>query len=300
MNIQQIPSIGEKPHIYKSYQNNKLVIFVGAGVSALWGCSRWNEMAKALVCACYRIGEIDYFTKETLISKYAHNPRKLITYAKEVLRDKYISELKNTLNISKEKQEKLPNLLDNLFQFNAMYITTNIDTHFSKLFDKDKIHTNPAKFVLKPNNIVQLHGNIEDQNSLIMTVDEYIKMYRDNKDFKEFLENTFFDKDKCILFIGYGVEEMEIIDFLVQKYGNDLKRYINNFYILMPFFQHEVKILDCEEKYFNQINMSVIPYAIDLKGYEQLDVVLSSWLNSFNNLKTNDFYAPNNLIERNL
>ncbi len=36
MNIDLVPDIKKYPHIYDSHKNNKLIIFVGAGMSSLW------------------------------------------------------------------------------------------------------------------------------------------------------------------------------------------------------------------------------------------------------------------------
>ena len=57
---------------------------------------------------------------------------------------------------------------------------------------------------------------------------------------------------------------------MIEKYSEQAKRQINRYYILMPIFTNEAALLKHEEIYFRQLNMSVIPYAIDKKGYEQL------------------------------
>jgi hypothetical protein len=197
-------------------------------------------------------------------------------------------------------------LFNNLFSLQAIYITTNIDDNFSSLFDKSNIHFEPGKFspaILKPKNIVHLHGVIHDPNSLVMTVDEYIGRYQ-NDGFKDFLESAFFDEKYCFLFIGYGVDEMEIIDFMIQKYSKGVKplrRFLNRFYILLPFYHNEEPLVEYEQLYFDQINMSVIPYSISAKGYDQLDEVLSSWRKAFEEYgKGDEFYGFNQIIEKNL
>ncbi len=49
MSIELVPDIINKyPHIYGAHKNEKLIIFVGAGMSALWGCKRWKDMAVAM------------------------------------------------------------------------------------------------------------------------------------------------------------------------------------------------------------------------------------------------------------
>ena len=136
-----------------------------------------------------------------------------------------------------------------------------------------------------------------------MTVDEYIDRYQD-KEFRSFLESAFFDEKYCFLFVGYGVDEMEIIDFMIQKYSKGVKSlrgFLNRFYILLPFFHNEEPLFKYEQLYFDQINMSVIPYSINSKGHDQIDEVLSSWRKAFEEYgKGDEFYGFNQIIEKNL
>lgn len=303
MSIELVPDLKKLPHIYGAHKDEKLVVFVGAGISALWGCKRWKDMAIALIDSCYERDGIDHWARETLLTKYSSSPRKLITIAKNILNDNYLEALKKTLQPIQERKAKLPDLFNNLFSLQASYITTNIDDHFSILFDKDKVHFEPSKFTLKPKNIVHLHGIIHNPESLVMTIDEYISRYQ-NDGLRNFLETAFFDEGYCFLFIGYGVDEMEIIDFMIQKYSSgvkSLRSFLHRFYILLPFYHNEEPLLKYEQSYFDQIHMSVIPYAINARGYDQIDGVLSSWRKTFSEHgKGDEFYGFNQIIEKNL
>lgn len=303
MSIELVPDLKKLPHIFGARKNEKLIIFVGAGMSSLWGCKRWKDMAVALIDSCYEKGAVDHWVREALLTKYSASPRKLITIAKNILKDNYLDALRKTLQPLSERKIKLPDLFNNLFSLQASYITTNIDDHFSSIFDKDKVHFEPNKFALKPSNIVHLHGIIHNPESLVMTVDEYLRRYQDGV-FRGFLESAFFDEKYCFLFIGYGVDEMEIIDFMIQKYSSgtkSLKTFLNRFYILLPFYYNEEPLLKYEQLYFDQIHMSVIPYAINAKGYDQIDEVLSSWRKVFEEHgKGDEFYSFNQIIEKNL
>ncbi len=303
MSIELVPDLKKLPHIYGARKDEKLIIFVGAGISALWGCKRWKDMASSLINSCYERGNIDYWACETLLRKYSGSPRKLITIAKNILKDNYLGELKRTIRPIQARRDKLPDLFSNLFSLQATYITTNIDDHFSSLFDKNNVHFEPGKFTLKPKNIVHLHGIIHDPESLVMTVDEYISRYK-NDGFRSFLETAFFDEKYCFLFVGYGVDEMEIIDFMIQKYSRgvkSLRTFLHRFYILLPFYHNEELLLKYEQLYFDQIHMSVIPYAINARGYNQINEVLLSWRKAFEEYGNGDeFYGFNQIIERNL
>lgn len=306
MSIELVPDLKKLHHIRGAHKDEKLVIFVGAGMSALWGCKRWKDMGAVLIDACYERGTIDYWARETLLAKYAASPRKLITIAKGILGNNYLEVLRKSLQFLPEWKAKLPNLFNNLFALNAIYVTTNIDDIFSSLFDKDKVHFDPNNFnspTLKPQNIIHLHGVIHSPNSLVLTIDEYVARYQDNN-FRKFLEYIFFNEEYCFLFVGYGVDEMEIIDFMIEKYSRghrSLQGFINRFYILLPFFQTEELLLKYEELYFQQIHMSVIPYSINARGYDQLDGVMENWRKVFSERGGGDsFYEDNQIIERNL
>jgi len=51
MAIDKIPDLKKYQKIISAHKNNKLIFFIGAGVSSLWGCKRWQEMAVSLINA---------------------------------------------------------------------------------------------------------------------------------------------------------------------------------------------------------------------------------------------------------
>jgi hypothetical protein len=114
MSIDLVPDLARYPHICGAHKNQTLIIFVGAGVSALWGCKRWKDMARSLIHACYERGTIDYWTRENLLTKYAASPRKLITIAKGILGEDYVKILRGALQVSDERRLQFPDLFSNL------------------------------------------------------------------------------------------------------------------------------------------------------------------------------------------
>ena len=101
MSIDPVPDLEKLPYIRDAYKNKKLIIFVGSGVSALWGCKRWNGMATSLIEACYKHGKINYWEHENILRKYSYSPRKLITIAKNILAEEYIEEVSKHSNLPK-------------------------------------------------------------------------------------------------------------------------------------------------------------------------------------------------------
>ena len=58
--------------IREAVNKGNLVVFIGAGVSALVGCKRWPDLAKNLAEECFKKGIINYSEKEQLKNDYDH------------------------------------------------------------------------------------------------------------------------------------------------------------------------------------------------------------------------------------
>ena len=99
MAIEFVPDLAKYPQFCGACKQGKLIVFVGAGVSALWGCKRWKDMAVTLINSCYERGSIDYWERETLENKYSSSPRRLITIAKNILGKYYVRELQKTIEV---------------------------------------------------------------------------------------------------------------------------------------------------------------------------------------------------------
>jgi len=66
MNIESIPPIKNFPQIYDAFKNKKLVVFVGAGISSLWGCARWEDLSNQIIDDLFEEDKFDYRTAELL------------------------------------------------------------------------------------------------------------------------------------------------------------------------------------------------------------------------------------------
>lgn len=282
MNISPLPKVPQR--IIEAINNEKLAIFIGAGVSRLIGCKSWNKLAQNLIERCYTIKNkngsslINFKEKESL-EKY--DPKKIITICHYLLKnsnfeDVFYEEMDNALEADK-KLIKVSNIYKEIFSLGGVFITTNADEHFDNMFVETRVIYKENDFKsdnIEINKLYHIHGSIKEKSSLVFTTPQYIKRYN-NEDFKNFLE-TIFEKF-TILFIGYGLAEFELLDFLVTKYDNN--EYIKELkhFILMPFYKGEENILKFEQHYYNTMGIQVIPYAKDEKGYSQLYDVIKHW-----------------------
>lgn len=286
MNSKIFPIPPVPQQIIDAINNDKFAIFFGAGASIMIGCSSWNQMAKKLVEKCYRSQKknspertcITYKEKEALLQM--KEPKKIITICQHILeinglKEDFFKQIEESLEPDQELLKK-QNIYDELHGLRGLFITTNLDRHFDQKYRSEFILSSEEDFNpddIDESKLYHIHGSIDDWSSVILTVKNYLERYND-RNFKGFLKKIF--SDRTILFVGYGFNEFEVLDFLFNKSENspiDIPKH----FILLPFFKGEDNILEFEEHYFRQLGIEVIPYMKDEKGYAQLFDVIKSW-----------------------
>jgi hypothetical protein len=76
--IEPIPTL--PPGIKEAQDRDRLVVFVGAGVSRVVGCIGWEDLAKSLVNVCYEKKFINFKEKEKLSDEPDHRKTLSICY----------------------------------------------------------------------------------------------------------------------------------------------------------------------------------------------------------------------------
>jgi hypothetical protein len=84
--------------------------------------------------------------------------------------------------------------------------------------------------------------------------------------------------------LGYGLEEFEILDFLVKKIGEE--KVEQKHWILLPYYSGEEYLKTYDEEYFGSLGISVIGFRKDYHGYRQLYKVIKKWKNEINELSS--------------
>lgn len=279
------------PTILEAVNNGTLAVFVGAGVSRIVGCLGWGELAKRLLERCFTTKCLDgsscinYKEKDILAINHDHKKTISICY--------YILKKNNFENIFFEELEKAlepnsdllktQNIYDELWGLHGLFITTNADKIFDDKFKPERIYFerfNPS--TLGQNKLYHIHGLINHPESLVFTVSQYIDSYR-YQPFIDFLKILF--SKYTILFIGYGMNEFELLDYIIPKVDSEKKNVINRF-ILQPFYSGEENILDFEQSYYASMGIEVIGYEKDLRGYGQLYEVIKYWNKEINQVST--------------
>ena len=290
----EIPPIPVLPHqIVEAINENRLVVFIGAGVSRLIGCMGWDQLAKNLVKKCHKTKKqdgskcISFKEKETLLQEQDH--KKTITICYGILKENgfeedFFTEFDMALE-DKPELSNTNNIYDQLANIKAVFITTNADQHFDrKYFIEERILYKEVHFdsrSIEPRKLYHIHGRQQDRESLVFTVDRYIKRYNSEK-FQQFLTEIFWsEKHYVVLFVGYGMSEFELIDFLIHKTNSARERTEGDFelrhFILLPYYRDETNIRDFHQFYYKHLGIKTLGYQKDYRGYEQLYNVIKEW-----------------------
>lgn len=280
--MSNIPPIPEVPNEIKDAVNKgTLAVFIGAGVSRLVGCEGWDTLARNLVGRCYSEGIINFKEKETLSQISDH--KKTITICYNLFKNKkkediFYEEMKISLKESSDIAK--PNIYDDIFKLRGLFITTNADTHFDRLFQSANILCRDSDFRadgLDRTNLYHIHGSVTNRNSLIFTVTEYMKRYTQDEDFRRFLQKIF--REFTVLFLGYGLTEFEILDFIIR---NNSPGTAPKHFMLSAFYRGEDNILSYEQIFYEELGINVLAYEKDDKGYHQLINVIKKWNEEIN------------------
>ena len=222
----------ELQNLAELIKQKKVLLFVGAGISASIGLPTWNSLMG-------RLGEMEGF-ENTLFRSHGDN----MMLAEYVNKDTIYKELRKQMCISKDtkeweklKQSEIYKLLLEL-DFPIIY-TTNFDTLLENYFD---IQNHEYKKIVKISDlekegdceevtrIVKFHGDIEFEESIVLSESQYFE----RMDFRSFLD-ILLQADMLkyhILFLGYSLSDINIklLLYLMRKQlkqnGIDKKAFI--------------------------------------------------------------------------
>lgn len=288
----EIVEIPEMPNeILDRVSNGKLVLFIGAGVSRIVGCPSWKELSIRFLDDLLDKKKINFYEYEKL---KVLDARKLISICIIIYeRSKII--LSDIDNWFRGDIEKLKNssIFQDLISFKAPILTTNYDDLLDNAMLKS--FKNEANIIFKKeemlisklfqnNTIFHLHGSVKDSKNMILTTKDYLLHYKRDLEPAELLNEIF--RKYTVLFVGYGLEEFEIMEFLltrVKSSANELRHYM-----LYPFFKNEKEIFNFLQCYYGDLGIQLIPYAIDQNGYNQLEIVIREWAKKISTIQRSE------------
>ena len=277
--------------IADSYRNKRLVLFIGSGVSVNVGASNWDQFAdKMLEQLIGQVKDIDYGILKQLkqldIKRRLSLAKNIYENNKSIGCSLSVKDAIEPTNVS-DKDKEIYKILESI---KACYVTTNFDTYLH-MYNKNPLsESNPDKAerniieqvdsrtieYIKPGNVIHLHGTYKNnEEDLIYTIDQYLERYNkdEQSDMSQFLEHLF-GGDYTVVFIGYGLTEVEILQYIFLNNKN-IK---NKCYWLVGMYKNEDKMYGLIDKYYmHKFGIEVVQYYLDEKSYGQLNHVLNKW-----------------------
>ncbi len=184
-------------------------------------------------------------------------------------------------NNSKQIEASIPEKLSTNPLSNSK---TSFASHERQLKERTII-LNPEKIttdtILKKGSIIHFHGSYSDPLNAVVTTSQYLKHYN-AQNIKEFLEILF--ERFSVVFIGYGLEELEILDniFRVKKLSNINNPNQNKVFHLMPLPKKQEALIPDLAEYYEDLGVRLIAYDIGKDNYNVIETILSNWLPDLN------------------
>lgn len=280
--------------IIEAGKDGKLVLFVGAGTSRLIGLPGWYDFAVQILNQL-QPKPLNFEDIEQLKSL---EPKKIISIAKQIANTNNIDiNYEKILNIPKSKPSADVNIYDHLNKIGSVYVTTNYD-HAIVPEEEDTPSTQakrnttrlskPEDFKIhrlkQPKTVIHLHGDMANPKTMILSNDDYLKHY-DNEFVYTFLQELF--DEYTVLFIGYGLEEFEILEYIYRRSGAKGRKRpkgkgknseIISLFLLQGFFEKEQCIYDNLYQYYKEtFGIELIGFSKNKNNHQQLSEIIKEW-----------------------
>lgn len=253
-------------HIKEALQNEKLVIFVGAGVSKNSGVPTWGDIVRKYASALGYTQCISCLFKSLNCQNTCHHQYRFST-------DEYIKipqyfysqdtsyQHHDYYQILKESfQESFqPNILDDLIvSLNAEHIiTTNYD-HLLDHYHYEVIQSDADLLKAKSNHyLIKMHGDIDDIENIVFKEDDYLRFSHTHSLIELYIKSLLIDH--TFLFVGYSLNDYNLKMFLswIDYLGHEKKvkeSMHKNYLITNDILPHQDYLMS----YYQQKNIEVI------------------------------------------
>ena len=303
MTTDEILALPEIPHgLRESSQRGTLIPFVGAGASRIAGCPSWGEFADNSLRDLVSRG---FFSFGQLAQLSSVNPRIKLSLAQALaLEHKTDIQFEKILHPTDHRSHKEGRrLYDSLSLLGKTFVTTNYDRWLDEELNlpdgippAGSLPPSSATFKQRrviyevqdltpaclsyPDTVIHLHGSLLRPATMIMTTQDYVKHYANDRSGADantenpiltFLEHLF--SEKTVLFVGYGLEELEILEYVILKSRRIQKATpaVARHYLLQGFFSHERDLMRSLRRYYlEQCGIELIPFLRDHRDWNQL------------------------------
>lgn len=297
--LDEIPLVPTIPEgLREAAQIGKLVPFVGAGASCLGGCPGWPQFAADCLKTFVDKNKFNHAQMDQIVLL---NPRVRLSIAL-ALQEQHQIQIDFRQILHRKPKTAYPEgqrLYSSLARLGNTFVTTNYDEWLDEVVlaptatvaEPAGVNTMPqprsvyyktadltADHLSQGNTVLHLHGSVKDPSGMVVTTPQYIQHYANDRRDKEnpvltFLTDLF--RSKVVLFVGYGLAELEILEYvMVKTKGLAVKGEAPRHYLLEGFFSHERELMSSLKEYYRQCGVELLPFLKDQRSYEQLIDVL--------------------------
>lgn len=278
--LREIPDI--PPEIQQAALNGDLVLFVGAGVSMLVGLPSWCNLAWSVLNDLRKEGYINYSELEQLKSL---DPKKQLSIAELIAKENEF-----TLDLARHLTagESDKGIYKYLNEIGCACVTTNYDelllprfyqtsdgsttaAPVTRVLRKNDFH---AGHLNTPGTVVHLHGSVSQPETMVVTTKRYLAHY-DDEMVQHFL-NELFEK-KIVLFIGYSLEEAEILEHILRRGGVKNTKVKKRFALQAFFLSQDPLYRKLHDYYQKSFGVHLIGFVRDHNDFSQLEIIAKTW-----------------------
>jgi hypothetical protein len=279
--LREIPELPEE--LRQAALDGHLILFVGAGVSMLVGLPSWRELASLALEDIRRAGGLDYSTLEQL---RALDPRKQLSIVQLIEHENG-----TPVNLGRHLEAKSSacQIYEYLNKIGCACVTTNYDELLAPTYvpvsdgsttappvtrvsKKEDFH---AGRLNSPGTVLHLHGLCSDPPSMIVSTKDYLEHY-DAPVVQNLLGELF--KKKTVLFLGYGLEEAEILEHILRRGGVGATDKLRRRFSVQGFFRSERPLYESlYDYYLKSFGVHLIGFVRDHKNHEQLVSIVKEW-----------------------
>ena len=272
-----IPEMPAPPvEVFDAIDHDSFCIFIGAGVSRLLGCSSWKELCTSIIDECLSRGWIlkpvrDAYLKEDDKKRVLNNCYLKFLEFDET--DRYFEIISDSCTGRPELLTAY-NIYDELKKVPSKYVTTNFDLIFSNKFHEDSVVYKTEEFnsnEIQREVLYQIHGSLHDNQSIVLTTVNYLRKYN-NPNYLDFLKALF--TENLILFLGYGLREMEI---LTPLFNNVISERPHKNFTLRGYSDNKLLHLPGDMAHYSTLGIDLIPFNIETRGHDLLFDIIAYW-----------------------
>jgi NAD-dependent SIR2 family protein deacetylase len=282
----QIPELPQE--IVDAAARGELVFFVGAGISKLAGLPSWGTLASGALELLRQRSILNYQEIEQLKDL---DPRTRLSVAQIISKQSGVPlELTKLLQPSKSVSP----IYDELNKIGCACVTTNYDELLQpraptadasgsspisvrasqRIFDASDFE---SSLLDSPGTVIHLHGAIGKPQSMIVTTSDYLRHYEDPK-VRQFLKHLF--ARKTVLFLGYGLSETEVLEYILRR-GEISLQHERRRFALQGYFSTQKPLYESLADYYEQsFGLHLIGFDMDQRSYGQQVDILKLWSQS--------------------